>query len=121
MDAQQTDTAQYISRLEYACPAQMARIDEQHAKIKQLTDWNEQLVSWIMGSADALTCLQAVYNNPASSEGNRIKAAASALPFERPKISVSVSVRGPAVLGERLDAANGMKTIEPAKVIEHQP
>ena len=93
----------------------------QMAEIDKLRAENKHLVDWIMGDSDALTVLQSVYNNPASSEGNRIKAAASALPFERPKISVSVSVRGPALLGERLDAANGMKTIEPAKVIEHQP
>ena len=114
MDAQ-TDPRRYIDRLEYALRAQMDKINELRAE-------NQRLVDWIMGESDALTCLQAVYNNPASSEGNRIKAAASALPFERPKLSVSVSVRGPAVLGERLDQANGhMKTINPPKVIEHQP
>jgi len=98
----------------------MARIDEQRARIDQLVSWNKQLVDWIMGDADALTCLQAVYQNPQASEGNRIKAAAASLPFERPKISVSVSVRGPAVLGERLDQANGMKVVNPPKVIDHQ-
>jgi hypothetical protein len=30
------------------------------------------------------------------------------------------SVRGPAVLGERLDQANGMKVINPPEVIDHQ-
>jgi hypothetical protein len=113
MDAQ-TDPRQYIDRLEYALRAQMAKIDELRAE-------NKRLVDWIMGDADALTCLQAVYNNPASSEGNRIKAAAASLPFERPKLSVSVSVRGSAVLGERLDQAKGMKTINPPRVIDHQP
>jgi hypothetical protein len=108
----QTDPKQYIDRLEYALRSQMAKIDELRAE-------NERLVDWIMGDADALTCLQAVYQNPQASEGNRIKAAAASLPFERPKISVSVSVRGPAVLGERLD--QGMKTINPPKVIDHQP
>ena len=113
MDAQ-TDPRQYIDRLEYALRAQMAEID-------MLRDENKRLVDWIMGDSDALTCLQAVYNDPSASQGNRIKAAAASLPFERPKISVQVSVRSPAVLGERLDQANGMKTINPPKVIDHQP
>jgi hypothetical protein len=114
MDAQQMNPMQYIERLEYACRAQIDKINELRAE-------NQRLIAWILGDADALTCLQAVYNNPASSEGNRIKAAAASLPFERPKLSVSVSVRGPAVLGDRLDAAS-MKTINPTpKVIDHQP
>jgi hypothetical protein len=45
------------------------------------------LLDWIMGDADAHTCLQAVYNNPASSEANRVKAAAASLPFEKPKLT----------------------------------
>jgi hypothetical protein len=93
----------------------------QMAEIDKLRTENARLLAWIMGDADALTTLQAVYQNPESSEGNRIKAAAASLAFERPKISVQVSARGPAVLGERLDAANsGMKTINPPKVIDHQ-
>src|SRR6516165_4407346 len=105
---------QKLDRFEYVIRLQMAEIDK-------LRTENKRLVDWIMGDADALTCLQAVYNNPASSEGNRIKAAAASLPFERPKLSVSVSVRGSAVLGERLDQAKGMKTINPPRVIDHQP
>jgi hypothetical protein len=71
-----------------------------------------------MGDVDALTTLQAVYQNPASSEVNRIKAAGAAIAYERPKLTVQLRV-GPAVLGERLDQARPMKTIEP-KVIDHQ-
>src|SRR5262249_1117287 len=93
---------------------QMAEIDKLRAEIKHLVDW-------IMGDSDALTVLQSVHKQPVPPEGNRIKAAAASLPFERPKIPVSVSVRAPAVLGERLDQANGMKTINPPKIIEHQP
>jgi hypothetical protein len=72
-----------------------------------------------MGDTDALTCLQAVYQSAESSEYSRIKAAVGALPFERPKLSVAVSVRGSAVLSECLDAAR-MKTINPPKVIDHE-
>ena len=113
MDAQRPDARQYIDRLECALRAQMAKIDELRAE-------NKQLIDWIMGDSDALTTLQAVYRNPQASEGNRIKAASAAISFERPKISVSVSVSGPSVLGDRLDEAKGMKTINP-KIIEHVP
>jgi len=78
---------QYIERLEFACRAQMDKINELRAE-------NKRLVDWIMGDADAHTCLQAVYNNPASSEGNRIKAAAAAMPFEKPKLT---SVEPPVI------------------------
>jgi hypothetical protein len=45
---------------------------------------------------------------------SRIKAAGAAIAYERPKLSVQLRV-GPAVLGERLDQAKAVKTIE------HQP
>ena len=42
---------------------------------------------------DALTQLQRVYSDPKTNENNRIKAAASALPFERSKpASVNVVI-----------------------------
>jgi hypothetical protein len=69
--------------------------------------------NWITGDSDALTCLQAIYQNPASSEHTKIKAATGALPFERPKLSVAVSVRGSDILGQCLDDAKAMKVINP--------
>ena len=90
------------------------------AEIAKLRAENKQLLNWIMGETDALTCLQAIYQNPESSEFSKIKAATGALPFERPKLSVAVSVRGSDVLGECLDAAKAMKTINPPKTIDHE-
>ena len=67
MDAQsQTDAQQHIERCKDVIRRQMAKIDELHAEI-------DRLVSWIMAHTDALTCLQAVYNSPTSTENNRIK------------------------------------------------
>ena len=121
MDAQEIHLRQYIERLEYACRAQMTRIDEQRAKIEELLCREQRLIDWIMGDTDALTCLQAIYNDPTTTENNRIKAASAALPFERAKLSVSVQVTGPGVLGARLDQAKPpMKTINPL-LIEHVP
>ena len=92
----------------------------QIAEIAKLRTENKRLLDWILGNTDALTCLQAVYQNPESSEYSKIKAATGALPFERPKLSVAVSVRGSDILGECLDAAKAMKTINPPKTIDHE-
>ena len=86
---------------------------EAMAEIAQLRAENEMLLNWITGNSDALTCLQAIYQNPASSEHTKIKAATGALPFERPKLSVAVSVRGSDILGQCLDDAKAMKVINP--------
>jgi hypothetical protein len=102
---------QKLDRFECVIKLQMTEIDKLRAEVQRLVDW-------IMGDTDALTTLQSVYQNPASSEANRVKAAGAAIAYERPKLTVQLRV-GPAVLGERLDQARPMKTIEP-KVIDHQ-
>jgi hypothetical protein len=68
-----------IARLEYTVREQMALMEQMQAEI-------DRLVDWIMGDKDALACLQAVYNDTTASESNRIKAASSAIGFERPKM-----------------------------------
>src|SRR5262249_42220768 len=105
-----------IAELDSALHTMLDENEALRAELIRLRDEVKQLVDWINGDRDALTCLQSVYNDPKASEANRVKAAASALPFERPKLTFNVQV-GPAVLGQRLDQAR-MKT-EP-KVIEHQ-
>lgn len=89
------------------------------AEIAALRAENKRLIDWIMGNSDALTCLQAVYQSPESSEYSKIKAATGALPFERPKLSVAVALRGSDILGQCLDAAKPMKTINPPETIDH--
>jgi hypothetical protein len=107
----QITPANQIARLEYVVREQMKEID-------RLRDEVSRLVGWIMGDRDALTTLQLIYNDDEASPGNRIKAAAAAIGFERSKVTVNVRV-GPALLGDRLDSARPMKTIEPL-TIEHQ-
>jgi hypothetical protein len=53
----------------------MARIAELEAEVERLK-----------AGSDAHSTLQSIYPNPASPEGNRIKAAIGALPVEKPKI-----------------------------------
>jgi hypothetical protein len=83
------------------------------AEIATLRAENKRLIDWIMGNTDALTCLQSVYQSPESSEYSKIKAAVGALPFERPKLSVAVAIRGSDILGQCLDAVKPMKVINP--------
>ena len=86
------------------------------AEIEKLRAENEQLLNWITGDSDALTCLQSIYQNPASSEHTKIKAATGALPFERPKLTAT----GLVVVDfrERVRQARLKST---AKLIEHIP
>ena len=82
-------------------------IDQQNTAIEKLLAERDELRALLEANGvklDALTCLQRVYNNPQAGETNRIKAAAAAIGFERPKVSLSVRI-GPAILGERLDSA----------------
>jgi hypothetical protein len=95
---------QTIARAEYIVREQIAEIDRLRAE-------NNRLVAWINGDADALTALQAIYNDTNTSEGNRIRAAASALPFERPKIVIQ-GYANVTSLAQRLDSAH-------PKLIEH--
>jgi hypothetical protein len=52
-------------------------------KIAELTEENERLKAGL----DAHGTLRLIYTNPQSPEGNRIKAAAAALPVEKPKLT----------------------------------
>ena len=50
-------------------------------EIAKLRTENKQLLDWITGESDALTCFQGIYQNPASSEYGNIKAATGPLPI----------------------------------------
>src|SRR6516164_1188378 len=99
-------------------------LDENEALRAEITKLNGQLstlVDWIMGDADALTTLQGVYLNPDEPAANRIKAAAAAIGFERPKLTATANLDfvgfRERVRQARLKAV--AKTLE--KTIEHMP
>src|SRR6516162_5963726 len=67
-----------IAQLEHVIREQMAEIDQLRAEIAGLVDW-------IAGEKDALSALQAAYVDPRSTPTNKIRAAASAIAYERSK------------------------------------
>jgi hypothetical protein len=67
-----------IAQLEYVIREQMAEIDQLRAEVAGLVDW-------IAGEKDALSALQAAYVDPRSTPTNKIRAAASAIAYERSK------------------------------------
>ena len=83
----------YESQYQEVARLQYEEIERLRALIKQRDTELDVLVAWIAGDADALGALQSVYADPRSSPANKIKAAASAIAFERSKpASVSVVV-----------------------------
>ena len=81
-----TSSADQIAQLEYVIREQMAEIDQLRAEV-------DGLVDWIAGEKDALSALQAAYVDPRSTPTNKIRAASSAIAYERSKpASVSVIV-----------------------------
>jgi hypothetical protein len=64
---------------------QMAEIDRQRAVIARQQMEIDHLVAWAENDFDALMCLQAIYRNPNTPEGNRLKALGLAVGYERAK------------------------------------
>jgi hypothetical protein len=74
-----------VIQLEHVVREQMAEIDRLRAIIDQKDAEIVGLVDWIAGEKDALSALQAAYTDPRSTPTNKIRAAASAIAYERSK------------------------------------
>ena len=109
-----------LDRCEYAIKCQRTEIDRLRAIVKSQDEELKQLLAWIDGDSDALVVLQRTYMDPRISTSDRIKACAAAVAYERYKLTLAVSARSSDVLGDCLDAAKALKTVNP-KVIEHDP
>src|SRR5262252_10338165 len=82
-----------VIQLEHVVREQMAEIDRLRAIVDQRDAEIGALVDWIAGEKDALSALQAAYVDPRSTPTNKIRAASSAIAYERSKpASVVVQV-----------------------------
>jgi hypothetical protein len=63
----------------------MGEIDRLRGIIDQKDAEIAAMVDWIAGDQDALSALRAAYIDPRTTQTNKIRAASSALPFERSK------------------------------------
>src|SRR5215467_7735912 len=109
-----------LDRCEFAIRHQQEEIARLRAELDRQDEELTQLLAWINNDADALTVLQRTYMDPRISTSDRIKACGAAIGYERYKLTLAVSARSSDVLGDCLDAARTLKTVEP-KVIEHDP
>jgi hypothetical protein len=83
----------YESEYREIANLQSKEIEKLRALVSQRDAELDGLIAWIAGDEDALGVLRSVYVDPRTSVPNKVKAASSALPFERSKpASVSVIV-----------------------------
>jgi len=115
-----TDAQKLIAEMDGALHTMLDENEALRAELDQLRGEIKRLVDWVMGDRDALVCLQSIYNDVGADKGSRIKAAAAAIGYERPKLTFGVQISGPSVLGERLDQSRTMKTVNQPPLIEHQ-
>lgn len=100
--------ADHIDQLEHVVRELMAEVDQLRAAIGRKDQELDEVIAWIAGDADALAALQSVYVDPRASVPNKVKAAASALPFERAR---PASVTVIADFRERVKASR-LHTVE---------
>ncbi len=104
-------TIQQLQRYEYVIREQMKEIDRLRTELSNL-------VAWITGERDALTALQVIYNDARASEANRVKAAAAAIGYERPKLTATTNL---VVVDFRERVRQARLKAPFAKTIEHIP
>ena len=109
-----------LDRCEFAIRHQQEEIARLRAVVERQDEELKQLLAWIDADSDALVVLQRTYMDPRISTSDRIKACGAAIGYERYKLTLAVSARSSDVLGDCLDAARALKTVNP-KVIEHDP
>jgi hypothetical protein len=97
-----------IAKLVDACEGLLEENEMLHAKVKKY----ENLLEAISDERGLLGVLQKMAHDPRLPVDTRIKAAAAALPYERPKLSVTATANI-GFLAARLDQA------QPPKIIEH--
>src|SRR5215471_658914 len=95
-------------------------VAEQTKALNELRAENERLQMVTAQSADAMTCLQAIYTDPSNKPEIRAAAAKAVLPHQRPKLSIQ-GYANVTSLAQRLDGAQQAEVIEQPKAIEQPP
>ena len=88
-------------------------VAEQTKALNELRAENERLQMVTAQSADAMTCLQAIYTDPSNKPEIRAAAAKAVLPHQRPKLSIQ-GYANVTSLAQRLNAPR-------TKLIEQDP
>ena len=110
-----------MSDPQYATENLLSIIDQQNKAIEKLLAERDEARALLEANGqklDALTCLQRVYNDPQSSEANRIKAAGAAIGYELPKKGTTNLVV--VDFRERVRQARLKAPFAEPTVIEHQ-
>jgi hypothetical protein len=87
----------YESEYREIARLQSEEIEKLRALVSQRDAELDAVIAWVAGDDDALAVLRSVYIDPRTTVPNRVKAASSALPFERSRpasITVVADFRG---------------------------
>src|SRR6516225_8726835 len=95
------ETQELLDRYQFTVRYQQTEIARLRGELERQNEELTQLLAWVNGDSDALVTLQRIYMDPRTSTTDRIKAATSAVAYERYKLSMQLRV-GPSVLSERL-------------------
>jgi hypothetical protein len=106
-----------IAKLTEALTEALDQKESLAAELAEVKGQLSTLVDWVMGDADALTTLQGVYLNPHEPAANRIKAAAAAIGFERPKLTATANL----VVVDFRERVRQAWLKATAKLLEHIP
>jgi hypothetical protein len=105
-----------LARFRYVIAEQTKALKELRAENERFQAENERFQMVIAQSADAMTCLQAIYTDPSIKPEVRAAAAKAVLPHQHPKLSIQ-GYANVTTLAQRLDGARA-KAIELPKPID---
>jgi hypothetical protein len=110
----ETAATALVIEYENALSKMMDENESLQAQVANLNGQVSTLIDWVMGDVDALTALQEIYVN-CDDPATRIKAAAAAIGYERPKLAASANL----VVVDFRERVRQARLKATAKLIEH--